>query len=184
MLKPTKIGATDPWHKLTFDESGIFSMNDLPKIFRKVFDVTDAEKNPVQSRVPAINMHSSFLPYNYYMEETTKDGVTTLAHIFQIACAGYAKENIKVSRKDDNLIVNFEQPENKTVDGVVEKEDGSIVKTIIGHSQLTAKTGKISWFLKNLSKSDVKSCSVKNGILTIRIEERPIVDETETIEIQ
>lgn len=168
----------EPWGAHSFD--GIEkTARDLGKVFRHFFGEDSC------ASAHAVGMHTSFLPYNYYVEETvSKEGTKgPLKHIFKIACAGYAKENIKVSRKDNVLTVSFEQPQTVTEEGEIENEDGTKTIRVIKHAGLTAKSGKISWLIKNFANADVKSCAVKNGILTITIQEREPVDTSESIEI-
>lgn len=173
--------ANEPWGAHSFDglEKTARDLRDLGKVFRNFFG------EEVGDSLPAVGMHTAFLPYNYYVEEVIKaDGTHgPLQHVFKIACAGYAKENIKVSRKDNVLNVIFEQPENITETGEFEQEDGTMLRRMVKHAGLTAKSGKISWLIKNFANADVKSCAVKNGILTITIQEREPVDNSETIEI-
>lgn len=176
-MTPNK-NAKDPWEAHNFD--GIEkTARDLGKVFRHFFGDDSC------SSIPAVGMHTAFLPYNYYVEENVKqDGSHgPLKHVFKIACAGYAKENIKVSRKDNVLNVVFEQPQSVTEEGQFENEDGTKTVRLIKHNGLTARSGKISWVIKNFANADVKSCAVKNGILTITIQEREPVDNSETIEI-
>lgn len=170
----------EPWEAHSFDGIEKETTRELGKVFRSFFG------DEIQFR-PAVGMHQSFLPYSYFVEQTVsadEQHTSPLKHVFKIACAGYAKENIKVNRKDNVLNVIFEQPDNVTETGDITNEDGSKTIRIVKHSGLTAKSGKISWFIKNLSNADVKSCAVKNGILTIIVEEREPVDNSINIEIE
>lgn len=170
----TKMNAQDPWAKHDFDN--LFKgVGDISKVINRVFD---------EPNIPAISLKNSVLPYNQYVEQIEKDGVTTNVHVFQIACAGYNKENISVTAKDSVLTVTFESPETKVEDGTVENEDGSKTTTIIQHNGLTAKSGKFSWMIKRLQNSTVEKCGIKNGVLTIRVRENPVESGAVTIDIE
>lgn len=176
IMTSCKATGRDPWEVHTFDDLEKTS-RELGRVFRRFFG---DETHPT----PAVGMHTAFLPYSYYVEQNeTDEKPGPLKHVFKIACAGYAKENIKVNRKENVLNVEFEQPENLTETGEIENEDGSKTVRIVKHCGLTAKSGRISWFIKNFANAEVKSCAVKNGILTIIIEEKAPVDDSETIEI-
>lgn len=133
----------------------------------------------------AMDMYDAFLPYCYYVETIEKpDKETELYHVFNIACAGYAKENIKVSKKDNVLSVSFETPETKITTGESTLDDGTKIIRNVVHNALSGKSGKISWMIKGLQHSEVPECRINNGVLTLRVKMKAPVDNSETIEIK
>lgn len=133
----------------------------------------------------AMDMYDSFLPYCYYVETVEKaDKEPELYHVFNIACAGYAKENIKVSKKENVLSVSFETPETKIASGKTTLDDGTAITRNVVHNGLSGKSGKISWMIKGLQHSEVPECRINNGVLTLRVKMKEPVDNSETIEIK
>lgn len=136
----------------------------------------------------AVEVQSPFLPYNYYIEETETENSVQIAHVLEIACSGVEKENISVKTKDNVLTVEVFQPKKAEALQTTENdgEEKSLPKTSVQyiHKGLTNKSGKISWMMKNLQNCDIETCKVVNGILLIRIKERPEVDNTINVKVE
>lgn len=179
MIKTTNIG--DVMSSMVddiFNNAGfnIFTPDkDLCKAARYLLEDDMPEK-----RVSAVELSRSIMPYNYFYEitnNTSENGTEkTVTQVFQIACAGYDKSNIKIQAKDNVLSVEFNKEENK------EDSEDSNKKVYVVRKLLKDCSGKMKWLIKNLSAAEIDSSFI-NGVLEIRIKEKPIVDNVKTIEI-
>ena len=121
--------------------------------------------------IPSIfEASSTAYPYDHFMvmdEKTNK----IKQQVFQIPVAGYFKDEIHVSVKNDNLKVEITPTAKDT-----------LYKKYI-HKGI--KKGKVffEWYIKGVKASDVKT-KINNGILTIEVDCKNIASEYEEIEIK
>jgi HSP20 family protein len=96
---------------------------------------------------------SSFPPHNAYIDSESKD------MIFELALAGYKKEDIKIDFEDDNMIVSVEKQN---------KERDEKVKQV--HHGIKAGKANIKFYVP-LSKYDVEKTKATfiDGILKLEV---------------
>ena len=142
------------------------------------FNIFDAlsEAETKRNDVFAQELTSRMLPYNWIQEIETIDGDKVEKNFIKIACAGYSKEEIKVSVKGNALIVKF-VPADTASD---EKKD---IKINVLHQGLTRSEITMAWAIKNLKPESIKNCKVSNGILTIELTNNTPQEKAFDIEI-
>lgn len=132
--------------------------------FFNLFSTLDAPV--VSSRVPKDYVSSNFPPCNIYMnkEETCL--------YYKLAVAGYSKENIKVTYKDDYLTVSLMESEKEK-----KEEKENIIYAQKGIKHCSCET---TYFVpsKKYDTSKLK-VSLSDGILLIEI---PVKEESKKIE--
>ena len=170
---------------ITNTEYEVFGPNDnLSSTFRSLTkDMSSfgalAKRLFEECEIPAIQTDKAFLPYDYVIERQKKsDDETEVTHVFRIACAGFSKENIEVSKKANLLTIEFKNNKSEESNELVE----GLTKSVV-HNGLTSKSGKISWAHKCLGEATIEKCKIEDGILTIRIKENPPKDDSTKIQI-
>lgn len=176
-IKPTLNAAEPyPWDIQSFDDLAK-DFQSVGGLFKKFF-ATPSEFDPV----PVMPVEKAFLPYNYTIEKTKNKatGEETTTHIFEIACAGFSKEDIKVTKKHNVLSVEFSKPTKE------ETEDPDMETVFVQnlHVGLTSKTGKLQWAHKSFVNAEIMVCKIENGVLLLKIKEKPDEASVEMIEIQ
>ena len=105
---------------ITNTEYEVFGPNDnLSSTFRSLTkDMSSfgalAKRLFDECEIPAIQTDKAFLPYDYVIERQKKsDDETEVTHVFRIACAGFSKENIEVSKKANLLTIEFKREKSE-----------------------------------------------------------------------
>lgn len=124
--------------------------------FENVFNNVDSR------RIVAQELTTKMLPYNWDYITTTDpySGEEKSQYVITVACAGYTKEEIKVSVKGSSLVVAFEKTN--------EIEDPNVKCQSLNRG-ITMSSFKMAWAVKGLTAKSIEDCKLTNGLLTIKI---------------